>query len=483
MKKFLYYIGHILFGLVVAQLMEKESLMVNLAGLVIILAQSYYIFNYLKDRFLFITYLLMLCTIYTRDNFGGVTLVPFIILIEYYVTRGRLVIKDNFVRICLYVLILANFAGYLVKNPQDVKNLVQSVVIFTGIIITFIFIQNFSFKRSHPKIIFTVVTLISIFSFLAALNQKFVFYDTNWSLLGGRANTSVSMISTLYFGRMPSLLADYELFAELSLLIFIVTFCVIMDRRTMKFFDLGNMPYILLVFSVLNMFITGTRAAILLVVLFIIAFSLIRFRAYLSKTAGKLILIGIIAIPGVLLFGKQLGVDQIIERFKLINIQNITVENIRTGEKLNREIVYRIGYKRLAEENWLIGFGFGREEGNSMAWYGTGLSAYRGHIRDFHSLYLSIPMIYGWIGSFAYIVLVLYISFILFRKYLTSQNSPLSGIVLGFAFMFLFFLMDQYKINSLRFYNYHFLIWILMGLALSVFNQKPRTIEDPVVDE
>jgi len=466
-----------------AQLMEKEPLTLNLAGLVIILAHTYYIFNYLKDRFLFIVYMLALCSMYTRDNFGGVTLIPLIILIEYYLTKGKLIIKDSFVRICLGILILVNFAGYVLKNPLDIKNLIQSAVIFSGIIITFIFIQNYRFKRSHPKIIIKVVTIISLMSFLAAVNQKFVFYDTNWSLLGGKAHASVSMISVLFYGRMPSLLADYELFAEYSLLIFIVTFSIIVDRKTMAFFKLGNTPYVLLVISVLNMFITGTRAAILLAILFVLAFSLVRYRAYLNKTAGKLILIAVFAVPGILLFSEQIGIDQIIERFKLINIQNITVENIRTGEEMNREIVYKIGYKRLAEKNWLIGFGYGREEGNSMAWHGTVFSPHRAHIRDFHSLYLSIPMIYGWIGSIAYIALVLYISIILFRKYFASQNSPISGIVLGFAFMFLFFLMDQYKINSLRYYNYHFLIWILMGLALSVFNLKTQTIENSVVDE
>jgi hypothetical protein len=81
-------------------------------------------------------------------------------------------------------------------------------------------------------------------------------------------------------------------------------------------------------------------------------------------------------------------------------------------------------------------------------------------------------MIYGWFGGFAYLLLVVYTIFILVKKILLFKDNPLNSLMIGFAFMFLFFLVNQMKINSLRIYNYHYLIWMLMGLAASIASQE-----------
>jgi hypothetical protein len=139
--------------------------------------------------------------------------------------------------------------------------------------------------------------------------------------------------------------------------------------------------------------------------------------------------------------------------------------------------VYAEGYERISEENWVLGYGFGLSSSNDLAWFSKAEVQGRS-IRDFHSLYLSIPMIYGWIGSITYLMLIIYILFLSFKRYYMTSDSPLSGINFAFSFLFVFFLFNQIKINSLRVYNYHYLIWILMGLALAFTNLKLNPDEE-----
>jgi hypothetical protein len=55
--------------------------------------------------------------------------------------------------------------------------------------------------------------------------------------------------------------------------------------------------------------------------------------------------------------------------------------------------------------------------------------------------------------------------------------SPLNSFFLGFGLLFIFFLINQAKINSLRLYNYQLLIWMMIGIALSLSRVKD-CIED-----
>jgi len=170
-------------------------------------------------------------------------------------------------------------------------------------------------------------------------------------------------------------------------------------------------------------------------------------------------------IPVLIRYGNLVGLDVVMNRLNEINIGQIGVENIQSGEEMNRQLVYAVGYNRLDEENWLLGHGYGTENSNRNAWFG-GI----GEIADFHSLYLCFPMIYGWIGGFAYLGLIIYIIFLLFKKFFVSNIRVIECIALGFALLFVFFLINQIKINSLRLYNYHYLIWILLGFAVSITN-------------
>lgn len=482
MNKLGYYIIHILIGLVITQLLLTSSTSINIIGLILLIIHSFIIFYFLNDHFLFVTYIFSLCIMNSGTKLGGISLAPLLIFISCILVPGRFYVKDRFVKICLLVLVVTNFLGYLVISAANFKEIIQSAIIFTGFILTFLFVQNLKFSEIHFNIILKIFTFLSFLLFLVALNQKFVFIDSSIPLLGAveYASSSVSSVSYNFYGRLPSLFGDYELFSEFALLMFILSFSFIMDKRTMVYYKFRGTPFILLLFSFMNILITGTRSGFILIFVFLVIFFLFRLRVLFSSTTFKLFLILAILVPFIIQYGDLVGLDIIVNRLKEIDTSNIGVKNIQSGEEMNRAYVYAEGYNRLSKESWLLGYGFGTSSANNMAWFGklgpTGTS----DIRDFHSLYLCIPMIYGWIGGIAYLMLIVYIIFSLLRKYFLLKNNPLEGITLGFALLFIFFLANEIKIDSLRSYNYHYLIWILMGFALTIINTKASTDEDPL---
>lgn len=483
MRKLGYYLGHILVGLALAQFLHQQSNFTMAIALVLILVHAFIIFHGMKDQFLFMLYMFSLCFLFTNDIFGGITLIPLLVLLVSAFSPGVLKIKNGFIKTCIYILVLTNFAGYLLINQTGMSNIIQSAIIFTGMMLMFIFIQNYKFKKQHGKIILNVLTFISVLSFLVAFNQKYVILDSSLPLLGAIKYPSVSIVGGMYYGRFPSLLGDYELFAEYSLLFFIIAFFIIMDEKVTSYFKLGISPYILLGSSFLCILMTGTRSGFLLVIAYIALFSTLRFRIFASSALLKVFVLIIIAMPLLFVFGDIIGLNEIIYRLGQINLDNIRLESIRSGEEMNRSLVYARGYQRLAEENWFIGYGFGRGFGNHWAWYGSPFEGQLDRITDFHSLYLSLPMIYGLIGGGAYLSIIVYIIIISFKRYSTSRNNPLRGIFIGFSFLFVFFLIDQIKINSMRYYNYHFLIWIIMGFALSIINSKIKIDNESIMDD
>lgn len=468
--------------MIAAQLVQSENDLIVVGGLLFLVLFSYYILEYVNDHFLFILVILSLCLMNTSDTLGGITVIPFLLLLNHIRNYKMFVLENRILRILLIILIVTNFLGYFLKNTTDVSTRLQSAIIFCGAILTFLFVQRLSITKSRFALFIKMATVLSFILFAVSVNQKFVIIDTSLPILGAVRYPSVSSLSHAFYGRFPSLVGDYEIFAEISLLMFILSFCIVITKQSITYFNLGNFPIVLLFISFLNILMTGTRSAFLLSFVFIFIFFLFKIRLLFLNSTLRSFLIILLFLPFILFLGKRVGLDIILERLNEINTKNISIQNLKSGEEMNRDIVYAAGYKRLAQDNWLVGYGFGRVDSNKIAWFGYAQeSNANAIIEDFHSLYLSLPMIYGWIGGLSYLLMLVYIIILLFIKYFKERGAPFEGVTLGYAFVFLFFLIDQIKINSLRYYNYHLLIWILMAFALSFLRIRNAEDEDTVV--
>ena len=118
----------------------------------------------------------------------------------------------------------------------------------------------------------------------------------------------------------------------------------------------------------------------------------------------KIAVLGFIILLFFSLFGSFINLDYSLSEFDELSDFRFTEKQIIYGYGINRNNVFEMALARLNEQSWIIGYGWGNTERNKIAW---GITSHP-EIADYHNLYYSMPMIFGWIG-------VLIIIFLLFQ--------------------------------------------------------------------
>jgi len=176
-------------------------------------------------------------------------------------------------------------------------------------------------------------------------------------------------------------------------------------------------------------------------------------------------------------FGSFLGLDKLIDRLTLVELDTISIETIETGESINRSTAFDVGDAMLAREDWLVGYGWSTTRYNRIAWFGTD-DFFRD---DPHSLYLSLPMLFGWIGAGAFLIIV--VSPIIFglhgilrRRYSNSNARSISWVFLLVSSLFMINEIKQGFITE----NYFLIIMFWIGIAVSI--QRYGFRDDEIID-
>jgi O-antigen ligase len=167
--------------------------------------------------------------------------------------------------------------------------------------------------------------------------------------------------------------------------------------------------------------------------------------------------------------GVWFNLENIAEDFQKVQVED--VGSIESGEALNRFGPWQVGWDRLQRESWWVGYGHGNDTSNQIAWGGrlmgtSGVVMGGGHL---HNLYLALPMMFGWFGALAYVLLFLVVVFRLLgavRRY--GFGNILGVTCLGFLMSLSFFLADEVKSgNAVQTINYAMVAWIWLGLGLA----------------
>ncbi len=238
----------------------------------------------------------------------------------------------------------------------------------------------------------------------------------------------------------------------------------------------------------LNMLLSGSRSVFfLLLVAIVIYYVIANVYYYKLMIIGKNIRYLIIGAVFLVIMWEPLDLSFVIRRFTSpkhgIELADLRTANWVTGKGTPREDAFEYFFDRYRKEkSWLIGFGWGTPYYNRTAWF-EDLNIVRA---DYHSLYLTIIITYGWIGSVAYLSLFLLTIIRLFssafRILRTGVNYYYFYPIVGFAFLFVFMLINEYKISLVRFSPYHSITWFWLGLANAlVYNSKIITNESRMV--
>jgi len=222
-----------------------------------------------------------------------------------------------------------------------------------------------------------------------------------------------------------------------------------------------------LVAAIINISLSASRSAFGLLFLGTILFILI------SKSKIKLknyFIYGTFIFFILFLLWKPLKLGFIIERFvdpkqaAPLIIDNDF--NIITGEGTARELAFSYFWKRFPEENWIIGYGFGVPKSNRIAWFKDPETPRA----DYHSLYLSLIMLYGYIGSIVYILIILVTIIRLYRLLKAKHTQvPYRLAATAFFLVLVFLLINEYKVSLLRMPHYHLLTWLWLGFSNALY--------------
>lgn len=429
-----------------------------------------------EDKFDFLLFIFILSH-FTQygANRGGlwVTLIFVVFILKFREIFVRFLHLSIALRILILILLLYDILGLIIVNEKDVIIRIQYFFMFSTLLLVFTFASTVPLSEGHLIKLFKVCFIIQIFSFLIALNQKYLLLPIpNTALFPLR----VDLFGEFQTSRSSSMIDDYELFAEYSLLSFIIFFPQILFRR--KNVSLKNYQLIIFcVLCVINIFLSGTRSSVILIVIAFIVFGLISliFKRG-SKAFFKLSSILILIIIIFVFLGSYIGLNIVSDRFADVNIFDLQFRDISEGGGINRGDIFRIALSRLNNQSWQIGYGFGTPESNLLAWFGSSNYIYA----DYHNMYLTLPILFGWGGavSFVLIIFTILLKLINTMKNLKFiKNSYISNMLIGLVVCWASFLINEYKINIWRNLHYVMLILIWLGISYSLASNAKKLKE------
>lgn len=370
--------------------------------------------------------------------------------------------------LCAIIFLFFQLIGSIL-NPYSFVSNIQAFIIACSHIFLFYWAASQKLSLTNTRRFLSVWFLLVFWLFMINLNQKFHWISTESPLL-------------FHYGRIAELarstpvgsFQNSELNAEYFCFVFLFSFILILFSDSAKKIRLNRIRYISgLLISIVALMWGGSRAAIILALFglsYIVVFDFIIIPSF-SGFRRLAVFIALIPFLCLLLYVMSVtsSLDSMIEDFKQTDTAGLNVENVISGQGINRGALFDMAMAELSKKSRWIGPGYNINENNRKS-----LGIEKKAMADYHSLYLSLPFFYGWIGSLAYLLIVIgtllriYLLYIYMRAKRTDHL--LSALALGFSLMWMVFLIDQYKISVTRNPSYFMLTWFFLGMTHAVAN-------------
>lgn len=446
-------------------------------GFLLVAIIFFYVLLIRRDVFGFILVVYICSHFSYADNQGGLwNLMTFGMLSIFFMAGGQrnegFTKKDIPMSIFMSIFILWNIFGWATKNPLPILPLLQGVAAFFGLIFMFKLTSNVAITPERFRQFLTVTFFMVIYQFLVALNQRYTLIDLNTPMLGAYSEkASIGLGVKITSGT----LRHFELFGEYGLLLSCLLLPLLSSSVTQQELRFGSNRIVVMIFICLSyIMLTSNRAAALLFVFAVFIYYLIftlRFFPVIDRV-GRQARLWVVVLALVPVIGIYVGLDQLQEDFAELapGLNKMSVESVVSGKSINRGALVDAGLERLKTDSWLFGFGYGIPRSNIWAWFGLDPEVRIIGVADLHSLYLSLPELFGWVGSIAFIALIILTGL---RSFGTSiryrqRKDFLQVLTIGFTVFWLIFLINEYKISIFRNPNYQMLFWIWLGLSNSV---------------
>ena len=444
-----------------------KSLVPSFAANVFALVLIALIQFYLGLRFgmvFFITQLLILSNFTYGDNQCGLYNLTTFIALVLLISRShnwRLSTKTKNFRL-LVIFFFINALGYLL-HPVEIVGILQGLVTFSCFIMIFMIVSEADFGLNDIGFIFKGLMIVQAYSLLINILKLLKIYDASLPMFGG--------VARIGSATQAGVMGNSELFAELNLIILIFITVVILSDVLRRRFSFSNLQLLFFFFiSLANVILSRSRSVIILFILSLL-YIILKLKSLIinrQTIRNSFILIGS-TLLFFILFGAIINTKYSVLKFEKIKGFKLNKEQVISGYGLNRSDVFPMALARMKDQPWVIGYGWGNTERNRIAWGISNMPK----VADFHNLFYSIPMIFGWIGLFIIVLLMLKTAFKLFifkDDKLSYEDLILRRTI--FFLMLIVLIVDQFKISAMRDPNYFMLFWIFLGISNSLSESK-----------
>lgn len=400
-----------------------------------------------------------------------------LIIFSIFGPKFKIKLKTSFttsVKWSLSGLFVFQLLSVLVGNDFPISK--QVIGLFTFVVIGFVFYFSSSIPISNKDYLtfINLVCILCIYMFLVSLNQKKMLITSVAYNNPFFPRFDVDSVSELDLSRSSGVFQNTEAYAEYSLSTIALLLPGIIHgsfRRVSK-----NMHFLTLftVFiALLSIILSVTRSSLFLfpILMCVVIYNLKKFEV---KTLFSIAIISssffivnsIFHIVDFDAYNKRKASTD-----DSMNVSNLSISKILTGEDINRGWVFKVGMENIVNNGGFIGGGYftSRQEYHEVHFQKNKFE----DTADYHNMYLSIIVMWGFIGAllFLAIILSIYIRGVKTYRSVRQNYNFSSDLLLGFNIMIPFFLINEYKIQFDRNVNYFILMFILMGMYSSLIKQ------------
>lgn len=448
------------------------SEVINLIGLTI---TSYFIYyNTLRknDVFAFIM-VLYFCSLfpYLGSKGGGFNLVALLTILFYVLTNnrfpGEISLKDKWFKFTTIIFIISSILGWFTNYVGEAIDIIYSISTFLGVISLLLVASRIIVTQQRIRVFLEVNMVLIVYSTIASLNKYINLITFNSPLLPiyGIDDNYIEGGGTI--GSSP-------LYGEYSMIVGILfSVILILTPRIQRI----NKNYLIffLFLSIINVFMSISRSVFLLLIMGIAMVFLFQLKinnVRPQKMIAQILFITLLGI-GTFIIAKSSGIDYVFSRVEEYNEESqteggITIDRIIDGSAFARKTAFSEATKKYnSKENWWIGYGWGLTKNNRYAFY-VDTSILRGSA---HSQIFAILFLFGWTGFIAYYGLVMGL---ILKSYNTLSNNTynISNRIFAYftAIVFLLFVFNEIKADSVSNPSYFAFTMILTGFAYSNIN-------------
>lgn len=400
--------------------------------------------------------------------------------------RDRLALPITFpdllFRMLCVALTVINILGIIFRNPTGWSFRLLGLASFLGCVGLSWIVHAQQLDEEQVSIWLKTIGWCSVYIMFSAINQKYMIVPLHLPFLPLRMDDYGEAYGTT---NASGCFGVGELMGEFQLLCGLIFFGMLVNQSCIEKFRL-NVTWLvgIILCCGVNIVLANSRSCLLLLIVgYVVLFIYANFTMRRLNRCVVFSLIGMFFLL-LIVWGNWLNWDNLVGAYANVGrYAKVTPLNILNGEAINRGLPFRMGFSRLFEERWWLGYGFGAGYSNLWAWTGSpdGYSRFfNGVVVDSHNLYLSLVPIFGWFGAVLYFVIILFTMFRLAHSFFFTSipdHWKMFSACLYCAWIML--IIDEYKINMLRANNYLLFIWIFIGIshALSQRNRANSVVQ------